>query len=181
MSHEILIFADGEKRIIKPAEYLKENFVLILLGLCQYGSDIKLSKTIVNRDLQNNIIYFRDILPVYSNSWDIYMNAVRFNSFAIDDLPELKQFINIIGGDKKVEKRIIEFENKNIIDEKYLNPKIPEDDLYDLYIFKLYKRSSMNWPEIIKATEEYTLTTIVEKENDLSYCWFRKPNFKTIY
>ena len=76
MSHEILVFADGEKRMIKPAKYFKENFVLILLGLCQYNSDIKITPTIVHRDLQNNIIYFRDVLPVYSTSWDIYMSAV---------------------------------------------------------------------------------------------------------
>ena len=77
---------------IKPAKYLKDNFILYLLGLCQYNTNIKISPTKVHRDLQNNIIYFRDVLPIYSSSWDIYMNAVRFNTITIETLPELKYF-----------------------------------------------------------------------------------------
>lgn len=180
MSHEILVFADGEKRMIKPAEYLRGNFTLVLLGLCQYDSDIKLNPTMVHRDLQNNIIYFRDVLPVYSTSWDIYMNAVRFNSFTMDDLPELKRFINIIGGDAKVEKQIIEFEKKQVEDDlKYLNPKKPEDDLYNLYIFKKIRINNLTWNSVNEALKEYTITLMCENDthSDGPYHWFRKDKY----
>ena len=86
--HEVLIFSDGENRLFKPDDFHSNNFVLQLLGLKQYNSEIKLLETPVYRDLQNNIIYFRDMLPVSSTQWDIYMNAVRFGDIRQEDLAE---------------------------------------------------------------------------------------------
>ena len=98
----------------------------------------------------------------------------------MDDLPELKRFINIIGGDDKVEKQIIEFEKKQAEDElKYLNPKTPEDDLYNLYMFKKFRISHLTWSSITEAMKEYTITVKCESNdhNDGDYHWFRKPRY----
>ena len=151
---EILIFADGERRLLKPESFHNNNFVLQLLGLKQYDSEINLLETPVYRDLQNNIIYFRDILPISSTRWDIYMNAVRFGDIRQEDLDELKAVINIFGGDPHVETIINNMANENKIESKYLYPRNPEEDKYGLYNFKVAKLNDLNQ----SCFKDYTIT-----------------------
>lgn len=172
---EVLIFSDGEKRLLKPEHFKNNNFVLQLLGLKQYDSEIKLLETPVYRDLQNNIIYFRDILPVSSKRWDIYMNAVRFGDVIQEDLDELKAVINIFGGDPHVETIIRNMVNENKIESKYLYPRNPEEDKYSLYNFKVARLSDLNQT----CFKDYTITGMVSSEtsqqNLSTVYWIRKP------
>lgn len=173
--HEVLIFSDGENRLFKPDDFHSNNFVLQLLGLKQYNSEIKLLKTPVYRDLQNNIIYFRDILPISSTQWDIYMNAVRFGDVRQEDLNELKAVINIFGGDPDVEKIIHNMTKKEPIEHKYLYPLKPEYDIYNLYIFKIASISQLHWP----VFEYYTVTHPVDEtpSNPNKLYWIRKQGY----
>ena len=161
---EMLIFSDDERRILKPDEFNSNNFVLQLLGLRQYNSEINLLETPVYRDLQNNIVYFRDILPITSKKWDIYMNAVRFGDVNQEDLDELKAVINIFGGDEQVEKIIKKMLEDKKIESKYLNPRNPSEDIYNLYIFKKASVKLMNQYTIYYAN--YTITDIVPDQQD---------------
>tara|TARA_B100000674_G_C37650830_1_gene827856 strand:- start:208 stop:744 length:537 start_codon:yes stop_codon:yes gene_type:complete len=167
---EILIFSDGEKRILKPDSFHNNNFVLQLLGLKQYNSEIKLLETPVYRDLQNNIIYFRDILPISSTQWDIYMKAVRFGDVIQEDLDELKTVINIFGGDPHVETIIHNMVNENKIESKYLYPRSPQEDKYGLYNFKVAKLNDLNQ----SCFKDYTITGMVSLETS-------QPSLSTIY
>ena len=181
MEPEILIFLDGEKRILKPDSFHTNNFVLQLLGLKQYNSEIKLLKTPIYRDLENNIIYFRDILPLSSTRWDIYMNAVRYGDVRQEDLNELKEIINIFGGDPRIETIIRNMAEKNKIESKYLYPRKPENDIYDLYIFKQANIHQLSW----SVYDMYTITHIVDETISQptanSLYWIRKPRYiKTI-
>ena len=92
---------------LNPHSFHGDNFVLQLLGLKQYGCELKLLETPVYRDLENNIIYFRDMLPLSSTRWDIYMNAVRYGDVIQEDLSELKAIINIFGWDPTAEEFVI--------------------------------------------------------------------------
>ena len=169
--HEVLIFSDGENRLFKPDNFHSNNFVLQLLGLKQYNSEIKLLKTPVYRDLQNNIIYFRDILPISSTQWDIYMNAVRFGDVRQEDLNELKAVINIFGGDPDVE-TIIHNMTKESIEHKYLYPLNPEYDIYNLYIFKIASIAQLSWP----IYADYTVAHSLDETplNPSKLYWIRK-------
>ena len=175
---EILIFSDDQRRILKPDEFKSNNFVLQLLGLRQYSSEINLLETPVYRDLQNNIVYFRDILPITSKKWDIYMNAVRFGDVNQEDIDELKAVINIFGGDEQVEKIIKNMLEDEKIESKYLNPRNPSEDIYNLYIFKKASVNLMNQYTIVYSN--YTITDIVsEQPEDVNPMdqlhWVRKP------
>ena len=77
---------------LNPHSFHGDNFVLQLLGLKQYGCELKLLETPVYRDLENNIIYFRDMLPLSSTRWDIYMNAVRYGDVIQEDLKWIKSY-----------------------------------------------------------------------------------------
>lgn len=169
--HEVLIFSDGENRLFKPDNFNSNNFILQLLGLKQYNSEIKLLKTPVYRDLQYNIIYFRDILPISSTQWDIYMNAVRFGDVRQEDLNELKAVINIFGGDPDVE-TIIHNMTKEPIEHKYLYPLKSEYDIYNLYIFKIASIAQLSWP----IYADYTVTHSLDETplNPSKLYWIRK-------
>ena len=172
---EILIFSDGGKRILKPDEFERNNFVLQLLGLRQYSTDIKLMETPVYRDLQNNIIYFRDILPVTSSQWDSYMNAIKYGDINQEKLDELKAIINIFGGDKEIEKIIKEMVKKEKIESKYLYPRNPEENIYDMYIFK--QSTIANMAIAFNKYDEYTITDVVDNNapiNQQTLYWIRK-------
>jgi len=169
---EILIFSDGNKRVFKPDCFNTDNFVLQLLGLKQYKTEINLLETPVYRDLQNNITYFRDILPVSSTQWDVYMNAVRYGDVKLDNLDELKNIINIFGGDPQVEQIIHNIMKKETIEHKYLFPSNPEENIYDLYTFKQANIHCLSWP----IYENYTVTQPISdtpSNNDKLY-WLRK-------
>jgi hypothetical protein len=172
--HEVLIFSDGENRLFKPDNLHSNNFILQLLGLKQYNSEIKLLKTPVYRDLQNNIIYFRDILPISSTQWDIYMNAVRFGDVRQEDLNELKAVINIFGGDPDVE-TIIHNMSKEPIEHKYLYPLKPEYDIYNLYIFKITSIAQLSWP----IYADYTVAHSLDETplNPSKLYWIRKQGY----
>ena len=176
---EILIFSDDEKRVLKPDEFKSNNFVLQLLGLRQYSSEINLLETPVYRDLQNNIVYFRDVLPISSKKWDIYMNAVRFGDVNQEDLKDLKCVVNIFGGDEQVEEIIKKMLKEEKIESKYLNPRHPSEDIYNLYIFK--KASVLMLNKYASVYHNYTITDIVSEDQseEVDYMnqlhWIRKP------
>jgi hypothetical protein len=178
---EILIFSDGEKRLFKPNSFHGDNFVLQLLGLKQYGCELKLLETPVYRDLENNIIYFRDMLPLSSTRWDIYMNAVRYGDVIQEDLSELKAIINIFGGDPLVETSIRNMQKKVITDNKYLYPRKPEDDIYDLYIFKQATVGQLSWPSYAGYTITHSVDETISHPTTDSLYWIRTPrHLKTI-
>jgi hypothetical protein len=172
---EILIFSDGEKRILKPDCFHTNNFVLQLLGLKQYKTEINLLETPVYRDLQNNITYFRDMLPISSTRWDIYMNAVRYGDVRQEDLIELKAIINIFGGDPHVETIIHNMAEKNKIESKYLYPRKPEEDMYDLYIFKQATIHQLSWPSYVNYTITQKVNETISQTNSDTLYWMRKP------
>jgi len=174
---EVLVFSDGENRLLKPDNFHSNNFVLQLLGLKQYNSEIKLLKTPVYRDLQNNIIYFRDILPISSKRWDIYMNAVRFGDVRQEDLNELKAVINIFGGDPHVETIIHNMVNENKIESKYLYPRKPEEDKYDLYIFKQANIHQLSWSSYVGYSITHIVDETISQPTANTIYWVRKPRY----
>ena len=65
-----LIFSDNQKRIINLNTFIGSDMILILLGFKQYN---EMKQAPIRKNSGNELIYFKDFLPVTSEMWDLYM------------------------------------------------------------------------------------------------------------
>lgn len=128
-----LVFSDYQKRIINLNTFVGCDMILILLGFKQYEG---MKKAPIRKNSGNELIYFKDFLPVTSAMWDIYMYSLKQGIMYRDyeNIKTLIEFNETIGGDKRIDLLLEEF-NKEII-EKENNPKEPSVDLKEEFIWR---------------------------------------------
>ena len=128
-----LVFSDNQKRIINLNTFVGCDMILILLGFKQYN---EMKQAPIRKNSGNELIYFKDFLPVTSEMWDLYMYTLKQGVMYRDyeNIKKLIEFNEIIGGDKRIDVLLEEFNKEIVIKEN--NPKEPNDDLKEEFIWR---------------------------------------------
>lgn len=128
-----LVFSDEKKRIINLDSFIGSDMILILLGFKQYN---EMKQATIRKNSGNELIYFKDFLPVTSGMWDLYMYCLRQGIMYKDyeNIKSLIEFNEIIGGDKRIDLLLEDFNKEITIKEN--NPKEPNEDTKEEFIWR---------------------------------------------
>ena len=133
MSH-VLKFSCGGKRVINSTDFIGKEIILLLSGIKQREG---FKKPIQHINHHGENIYFKKIMPVTALQWDMYMySIIHLIVFDYRYLGELIKFNQMIGGDERVDKAIV---NSN----KFYNPMCPLEDHKKLYVWRPVKIGDM--------------------------------------
>tara|TARA_B100001063_G_scaffold245953_1_gene283230 strand:+ start:500 stop:1054 length:555 start_codon:yes stop_codon:yes gene_type:complete len=171
-----LVFNDDKKRIINLNTFIGSEMILILLGFKQYD---EMKKAKIRKNSANELIYFKDYLSVSSDMWDIYMCTLKQGIMykGEENMKNLIEFNEIIGGDKRIDMLLEEYNKEMIIKEN--NPKEPNLDLKEEFIWRPCSISRIREYE---DYDEWTCTGIIKtskhNNNKESLFWMRKKKLK---
>lgn len=161
-----LIFADEQTRILDLEHFAGKKTILWLLGI---ESHPNMKKSEMKFNDNHQLIYFKEIMPILSEYWDIYLEVLKYS--IIKDESQKRKLIlfnNMIGGDSKIDSVILKYiEHKK--NEELYNPINPTEDIYVRFDWR-----PCHSDKIAEYSEKWNVTGIGHDKTLYPIFWMRK-------